>query len=78
MTIILKKNWLMLILVFNGFYFSQTISSADATLLSLSSMLTGLFSFKTGIKSEKLNKLKPNIKTLFKILKSENYENMKM
>ena len=57
----------------SGFYFSQTISSADATLLSLSSMLTGLFSFKTGIKSEKLNKLKPNIKTLFNILKSENY-----
>lgn len=60
-------------LVNNGFYFSQTISSADATLLSLSSMLTGLFSFKTGIRSEKFNKLKPNIKTLFNILKSQNY-----
>jgi len=57
----------------NGLYFSQTISSADATLLSLSSMLTGLFPFKTGIKSEKFNKLKPNVKTLFKILKNEGY-----
>ena len=60
-------------LVEKGTYFSQTVSSADATLLSLSSMLTGKFSFKTGVKSEKLNKLKPNIKTLFQILKDENY-----
>ena len=60
-------------LVKNGVYFSQTISSADATLLSLSSMLTGKFSFKTGIKSEKLNKIKPNVRTLFQILKDQNY-----
>jgi len=49
------------------------VSSADATLLSLSSMLTGKFSFKTGIKSEKLNKLKPNVRTLFQILRDQNY-----
>lgn len=56
-----------------GCYFSQTVSSADATLLSLSSMLTGKFSFKTGIKSEKLNKLKPNVRTIFQIFKDQNY-----
>ena len=44
-------------LVSKGNYFSQTVSSADATLLSLASMFTGLYPFKTGIKSEKLNKL---------------------
>ena len=48
-------------LVSKGNYFSQTVSSADATLLSLASMFTGLYPFKTGIKSEKLNKLNSNV-----------------
>ena len=60
-------------LVSKGNYFSQTVSSADATLLSLASMFTGLYPFKTGIKSEKLNKLNSNVTTFFDFLKSENY-----
>jgi len=55
----------------NGIYFSQSISQADATLLSLSSIFTGLFPFKTGIRSEKFNKFSPGVNTFFKNLKSE-------
>lgn len=60
-------------LMANGIYFSQSISQADATLLSLSSIFTGLFPFKTGIRSEKFNKLNPNTKTFFEILKNNKY-----
>ena len=60
-------------LVSKGNYFSQTVSSADATLLSLTSIFTGLYPFKTGIKSEKLNKLNSNVTTFFDFLKLENY-----
>ena len=60
-------------LVSKGNYFSQTVSSADATLLSLASIFTGLYPFKTGIKSEKLNKLNSNVTTFFDFLKLENY-----
>ena len=41
MTIILKKNWLMLILVFNGFYFSQNNATyAENILIFAASSLT--------------------------------------
>ena len=60
-------------LIKNGAYFKQAISSADGTLLSWSSMLTGLHPFKTGIRSEKLNKINPNIKTFFNILEEQGY-----
>ena len=60
-------------LVQNGTFFDQAISSADGTLLSWSSMLTGLHPFKTGIRSEKLNKINPNIKTSFDILEEQGY-----
>lgn len=60
-------------LISEGTYFSQTISSADATLLSWSSIFTGLYPFKTGIRSENFNKLDPNIPTLFTILEKFNY-----
>ena len=36
-------------------------------------MFTGLYPFKTGIKSEKLNKLNPRVTTFFDFLKLENY-----
>lgn len=60
-------------LIKNGAFFQQAISSADGTLLSWSSMLTGLHPFKTGIRSEKLNKINSNIKTFFDILQEQNY-----
>lgn len=57
----------------SGIYFSQAISSSDATLLSEVSIFTGLYPFKTGIRSEKFNKLDQNITTYFDILKFHNY-----
>lgn len=60
-------------LIENGTYFSQTISSADATLLSWSSIFTGLHPFKTGIRSASFNKLNPNIITYFKIFETYGY-----
>jgi len=61
-------------LIKNGTYFSQTISSADATLLSWSSIFSGLYPFKTGIRSSRFNKLDENITTLFDLLKKFDYE----
>ena len=60
-------------LIKNGTYFSQTISSADATLLSWSGLYTGKHPFKTGIRSSRFNKLDENIPTLFTILKKSGY-----
>jgi arylsulfatase A-like enzyme len=57
----------------NGIYFSQSISQADSTLLSLSSIFTGLFPFKTGIRSEKFNKFSSGINTFFGNLKKSEY-----
>jgi len=57
----------------HGTYFSNCISSADATLLSLSSIFTGLYPNKTGIRSEKFNQLSPNVSTFFQNLQLENY-----
>ena len=61
-------------LIKNGTYFSQAISSADATLLSWSSIFSGLYPFKTGIRSSRFNKLDENITTLFDLLKKFDYE----
>lgn len=60
-------------LITRGSYFKQTISSADATILSWSSIFTCKFPFKTGVRSEKLNKLNKNVITIFDILKKNNY-----
>ena len=57
----------------NGTYFEQAISSADATILSWSSIFTGKFPFKIGIRSTKFNKLSSKTSTLFDILKKQNY-----
>lgn len=57
----------------NGAYFEQAISSADATPLSLASILTGLHPFKTGIRSERLQKVDQNVKTHYHILKDYGY-----
>ena len=41
-------------LIKDSVYFSNTIASADGTILSLNSLFTGLFPFKTGIRAKKL------------------------
>lgn len=41
-------------LIKNGVYFDQTISSADGTFLSISSMFNSLFPFETGIRARKI------------------------
>jgi arylsulfatase A-like enzyme len=60
-------------LIKNGTYFSQTIGSADATLLSWPGIFTGKFSFKTGIRSLRFHKLDKNISTYFAQLKNDGY-----
>jgi len=60
-------------LIQNGTYFSNTVSSADATILSWSSIFTGQFPFRTGIRSSRFNKLDNNVKTIFNYLDNSNY-----
>jgi len=60
-------------LIQNGTLFSNTISSANATILSWSSLFTSKFPFKTGIRSSRFNKLDSNIETSFDVLKNNNY-----
>ena len=60
-------------LVKNGTYFEQAISTSDATILNWVSIFTGLVPPKTGIRSEKFNKLDGNVKTIFNILKENDY-----
>ncbi len=47
-------------MISKGTYFSQTISSADGTILSLNGVLTGLFPFRTGTRAIKFNLQKNN------------------
>ena len=47
-------------MISNGSYFSQTISSADGTILALNSVLTGLFPFRTGTRAIKFSFQKNN------------------
>jgi len=60
-------------LIEKGVYFEQTISSADSTLLAITSLFTGLHPFKTGIRSDRFNKLKEGVSTFFKILHNNGY-----
>jgi len=62
-------------LVNSGVYFSQATSIADATLLSTTGLFTGLYPFKTGIRSPTKNLLNKNIHTFFSVLEKEGYEN---
>ena len=57
----------------NGTYFEQAISSSDATLLSWASMFTGNYAFRTGIKSDRYNKLDSSVTTYFEIFKKTGY-----
>ena len=60
-------------LVKNGTYFEQAISTSDATILNWVSIFSGLIPPKTGIRSQKFNKLDENVQTIFNILKKNNY-----
>jgi len=60
-------------LIKTGAYFEQAISSADGSPLSWVSILTGLHPFKTGIRSERFQKVNPNTKTYFHVLKEHGY-----
>ena len=57
----------------DGVLFSTAISSANATILSWSSLFTSKFPFKTGIRSTRFNKLDSKITTSFDILKNNGY-----
>jgi len=67
------KNPTIQNLIKNGSYFSNTISSADGTILSWSSIFTGKFPFKTGIRSSKFNRLSSNTNTFFDVLQKKDY-----
>ena len=58
----------------NGTFFPDTISAANATILSWSALFTSKFPFKTGIRSTRFNKLNSNIITSFDIFKKNNYK----
>jgi len=60
-------------LIENSTFFNNAISASDATLLSWSSMFTGKYSFKTGIRSARFNKLNSNITTFFEIFQKNGY-----
>ena len=48
------------LMINHGTFFSQSVSSADGTILSLNSVLTGLFPFRTGTRSIKFSFKKNN------------------
>ena len=58
-------------LIKKGAYFSESFSSSDVTGICLGNIFTGMFSQKTGIIQRKFN---TTIKTIFDILKENNYE----
>ena len=60
-------------LIKNGSYFEKAYSSADSTLLAITSIFTGKHPFKTGIRSDKFNKLSKDVKTCFDVLKKNSY-----
>ena len=57
----------------NGTGFPQTISSAAVSSVAMSSVFTGLFPFRTGMSTDKFQKLDSNITTYIKILKNHGY-----
>ena len=53
--------------------FNNTISCSNATILSWTGLFTSKYPFKTGIRSEKFNRLNSEIITCFDILKNNDY-----
>ena len=60
-------------LIKNGTYFQETISSAASTILAVGSILTGLYPFRNGLGDSSYQKLNSDVKTLAKILKDNGY-----
>ena len=60
-------------LIKNGVYFEQTISSAAATAVAVSSIFTGLYPFRTGMGGKTYHKLNQNITNYVRILKENGY-----
>ena len=60
-------------LIQNGAYFEQAISSAASTILSIGSLLTGLYPFRIGLGGSTYQKFDPKITNLVKILKNNGY-----
>jgi arylsulfatase A-like enzyme len=61
-------------LIKNGTAFPNTISSAAATAVAMSSIFTGLPPFKIGMDTINYHKLSPDIETYVKILKNNGYK----
>ncbi|RMW36744.1 MAG: DUF4976 domain-containing protein [Candidatus Nitrosopelagicus sp.] len=61
-------------LIQNGIYFSQMISSAPASIPAVSSILTGLFPFKSLSLENDVYNLKKDIPNIIGILKNSGYE----
>lgn len=61
------------LLIKNGSYFKQAISSADGTIPSCSSIFTAKYPFKTGVRTVHFNKLNKDVKTYFEVLKEQKY-----
>ena len=61
-------------LIKNGTAFPNTISSAAATAVALSSIFTGLPPFKIGMGTNNYHKFSPDIETYVKILKNNGYK----
>jgi|TARA_B100001750_G_scaffold28232_1_gene18696 arylsulfatase A-like enzyme len=60
-------------LIQNGAYFEQAISSAASTILSIGSLLTGLYPFRIGLGGPTYQKFDPKITNLVKILNDNGY-----
>jgi len=60
-------------LISDGTYFTQAFSSAAATALAVSSLLTGLYPFHTGMGGKTYDKLDSKISNYVKILKDNGY-----
>ena len=58
-------------LIKNGTYFSQAISTSDTTGLSIGSLITAIYPFKTGITHFSYN---PYVQTFFQIFKDHGYQ----
>ena len=61
-------------LIKNGTVFPNTISSAAATAVAMSSIFTGLPPFKIGMDTINYHRLSPDIETYVKILKNNGYK----
>ena len=60
-------------LIQNGAYFEQAISSAASTILSIGSLLTGLYPFRIGLGGPTYQKFDPKNTNLVKILNDNGY-----